>query len=381
MRAGTRLTVLVASIVFLDIALWSAIVPLLPRWQHDIGLGKGAAGLVVGTYGGAVLVAALPVGRFADRVGPRSITVVSTGIFAASIPLLGAVDAVWQLIAVRALQGLCSAVSWTAGVAWLAASVPSERRGSALGTVNGSAALGALVGPALGGPLVTAVGLEAAMLAIGACMLAAFGWTLFEPGPPRGGTHEPVELRRAARMSVRDRSLRAAYVGILYVSVTSGVVQVLGPLHLSAQGLSDAAVGWAFTAAAAVGAAVTFLAGRLADRVDRIRLSLAGTALLGGAVAILAVFPASAPYVLAIVLESAFNAVVFVVAFPLTSEGAERTGIGQGSAIGALNALWALGALVSPVGAAALARATSDALAYGLTAAAAGLALAGISRR
>ena len=126
---------------------------------------------------------------------------------------------------------------------------------------------------------------------------------------------------------------------------------------------------------------MTFLAGRLADRVDRIRLSLAGTALLGGAVAILALFPASAPYVLAIVLESAFNAVVFVVAFPLTSEGAEHAGIGQGSAIGALNALWALGALVSPVGAAALARATSDALAYGLTAAAAGLALAGISRR
>jgi MFS family permease len=381
MRRAPRLTVLVASIVFLDIALWSAIVPLLPRWQHDIGLGKDAAGVVVGIYGGAVLVAALPVGRLADRVGPRSITVVSTAVFAASIPLLGVVNAVWQLIALRGLQGLCSAVSWTAGLAWLAASVPSERRGAALGTVNASAALGALAGPALGGPLVTAVGLRAAMLAIGALMLGAFAWTLIEPAPPRPVEHEPVELREAARTSVRDRSLRAAYVGILYVSVTGGAVQVLAPLHLSAEGLSDAAVGWVFTAAAAVGAAVTLLGGRLADRVDRIRLALVGTILLGGAVAVLAFFPASAPYVLAIVLEAAFNAVVFVVAFPLTSEGAERTGIGQGSAIGALNALWALGALVSPVGAAALARATSDALAYGLTAAAAGLAYAGISRR
>ncbi len=69
-------------------------------------------------------------------------------------------------------------------------------------------------------------------------------------------------------------------------------------------------------------------------------------------------------FVAGVVALGLVNAAEFVLIFPLAAEGADEAGIGQGIALGAVNTLWALGALLSPVGAGALAEATGDAAAY-----------------
>ena len=66
---------------------------------------------------------------------------------------------------------------------------------------------------------------------------------------------------------------------------------------------------------------------------------------------------------------------LFTPAFVLISDGAERARLAQGMAFGVMNAAWALGAVVGPAAAGAIAGATGDWIPYVLTAAACAVAL------
>src|SRR5215210_4055623 len=73
-RRVRRLTLTVNAIIFLDALLMFALVPLLPDYVDELGLSKTEAGIIVGVYSAAVLVAAAPVGHLSDRIGPKRLT-------------------------------------------------------------------------------------------------------------------------------------------------------------------------------------------------------------------------------------------------------------------------------------------------------------------
>ena len=81
-----RLTVYVSLLVMLDLALFSAIVPLLPQFADRLDLSKLETGVLLGAYSGAVVVAAVPVGHLADRIGMRTVTISGSLLMAASAP-------------------------------------------------------------------------------------------------------------------------------------------------------------------------------------------------------------------------------------------------------------------------------------------------------
>jgi MFS family permease len=66
-----RLLLLGSAVVFLDVVFYTAITPLLPMYADDLGLSKGAAGVLAAAYAAGTLIASLPAGFVAARVGPR----------------------------------------------------------------------------------------------------------------------------------------------------------------------------------------------------------------------------------------------------------------------------------------------------------------------
>ncbi len=66
-----RLLILASAMVFLDVAFFAAIAPLLPDYVDDLGLSKAQAGILSASYAAGTLVASLPAGFVASRVGPR----------------------------------------------------------------------------------------------------------------------------------------------------------------------------------------------------------------------------------------------------------------------------------------------------------------------
>jgi len=105
-----RLVPVIYAIVFLDAVLQFALVPLLPDYADELGLSKTQAGIVVATYSAVVLIAALPVGRLADRFGARRLTIFGTVLLAVSTAGFGLADGFATLLVARVGQGLSSAI-------------------------------------------------------------------------------------------------------------------------------------------------------------------------------------------------------------------------------------------------------------------------------
>lgn len=99
----------------------------------------------------AVLV---PAGRWADRVGRRRLFVAGMVAFSVGSLLCGLAPGVGALIAARVVQAIGAGLMVPASLSLLLASVPTPARAQAIGTWSAFAALGAALGPVIGGGLV-----------------------------------------------------------------------------------------------------------------------------------------------------------------------------------------------------------------------------------
>src|SRR5262249_34422310 len=106
----------------------------------------------------------------ADRLGRKAMLVRSVAAGSIVLAIQAAASSVWQLVAVRVLQGAFTGAQ-TASAMLLAGGVPAQRTGFSLGLLNTAVQLGNLIGPVLGGFVVVTIGLRSSFL-VGAVLLA-----------------------------------------------------------------------------------------------------------------------------------------------------------------------------------------------------------------
>jgi|SRR5665213_388373 len=99
----------------------------------------------------AVLV---PAGRWADRIGRRRMFVAGLVVFTFGSILSGVAPNVSLLIAARLVQAIGAGMMVPASLSLLLAAVPGHARAQAIGTWSAIGALGAALGPVIGGFLV-----------------------------------------------------------------------------------------------------------------------------------------------------------------------------------------------------------------------------------
>ncbi len=94
-------------------------------------------------------------GRLGDVLGPRRLFIGGLAGFALASALCGLARDADQLIAARAAQGVAAAALSPQTLAIISAIFPAQRRGAALGILSAVTAMAALLGPVLGGLIVT----------------------------------------------------------------------------------------------------------------------------------------------------------------------------------------------------------------------------------
>jgi MFS family permease len=102
-----------------DMLVYGIAIPVLPRIAGTSG--PTAVGLLFACYAIAMIVATPLAGVLVDRIGHRIPMLAGLFALAASTVLFAAVQALPILMLARALQGVAAAVSWTAGLALIAA--------------------------------------------------------------------------------------------------------------------------------------------------------------------------------------------------------------------------------------------------------------------
>ena len=350
-------------VVFLDALLMFAIVPLLPGYVHDLHLSKTQAGLVVGVYSGAVLVFSVPVGYLAARVGARRLTIFGVALLAAATFGCAFAGGFWALLAARIGQGLSSAISWTAALAWLSEASEPGSRGRVLGhgdvvrhrrhasSARSSAACSAAR---------TACGRRSC------CSAASPSSSPCSCGARR---REPPRRRRSASRALMravgaSRAVVAALGMMVLVATVSGTLDTLVPLRLGVDGYSAAAITVVLTTAGVVASASNYGVGLIFDRFGGIAIALVAIVAMAAFVAALAAAPTG--LALAIIFVASTPAITgqYAVAFPLCAEGADAAGLAHANVFGLLNLAWGAGFLVGPAAGAALAQSTSDEVTY-----------------
>jgi DHA1 family solute carrier family 18 vesicular amine transporter 1/2 len=373
-----RLIALVSLLVAVDLMLWSAIVPLIPHYRSELGLTKIESGWLVAAFSLAVVVVAIPVGHLADRIGARRVVAVGGVAMAAATLGLGFAGSFWLLLAARAVQGVGDAAVWGAGVAWVAARAPADRRGEAVSFSNAAAVAGVITGPFIGGIATSTFGIRPTFSAVAAVSLALALWALAETDV-QAEPERRVSVRAAITAAFSESLILASVVMILAVSVIGGALQVLVPLHLSAQGVARSGIGAAYSVGAMFGAVAIIASGRAGDRFGRIPLAAGACAVLAVLSGLLAL-PLGAALVVAVVIAvGPVQSILYAVGYPLSADGADRAQLGHGIAIGIVNLTWGVGAVVGPVAGPGAAQVLGDRASYILLAMLAAVAAAAIA--
>ncbi len=369
-----RLLVLVSAVIFVDAMLFGALIPLVPAYADEFELSKTGAGLLLGSFGAGALAGGVPGGIAAARFGPRRAVLAGLILLAAASFAFALSGSPWTLGLSRFVQGFSSTTTWAGALAWLTVATPRDRRGQMIGTAFGFAVLGAILGP-LFGSLADAVGIEVAFAVTG---LAALGLAAWSAASPDAEAETPAA--GAVGRAFRDR----AFVGGLWLNTLPallfGVLAVLAPLRLDAEGFGTIAIGAAFFSAGLLETGLNPLIGRYSDRHGRLlptRVALAASAAVASALAF-AVEPA-AVLVLICLAAVSFGG-CYTPGMALVSDRAELAGLAQGLGFGIMNSAWAVGNLTGPTIGGVLADGFGDAVPY-LGAAALCLATLGATTR
>jgi MFS family permease len=273
---------------FTTIMAMTLLLPFLPLYVQQLGASSvDAAVQWSGVAFGATFLAAglvAPVwGRLADKYGRKPILIRASLGMAITMSLLGVVQSVGQLVAIRFLAGLVGGYA-SGAIVMIATQTPKHRTAWALGTHAAGMMAGNLVGPLIGGLLPGLIGIRSTFFLAGGLIFCSFIMTTLLVKEERR-----TPAQRKAQGGWRDVPDRTPVIGMLASAmllmfanmsiepiITVYVSQLVDdPKHVTL-------VAGIVMSAAALGSVLAApRVGRLADRIGHQKVIVACLALCG----------------------------------------------------------------------------------------------------
>jgi EmrB/QacA subfamily drug resistance transporter len=192
-------------------------------------------------YGFLIAGTLITMGTLGDRIGRRRLLLIGSAAFALTSLLAAYSTSPEMLIAARGLQGVAGATLVPCAMALLFTMFTDERqRGTALGVLMGCFAVGAALGPVLGGVLVTLAGWQAIFFVNVVVGLVALPLSLrWLPRDPQheGGVSLSTVRRLVDLPGIAAFAVMLASVLALLLSLVSEPLWWLVPVGLAAGGL------------------------------------------------------------------------------------------------------------------------------------------------
>ncbi len=368
LRGLPRETFVLALVAFCVALGFGIVVPAVPLFALEFGVGPTAAGAVISAFALMRLLSGLAGGRLVDRVGERAALLAGLGVVAVSSLLAGLAVSYPQLLVLRGVGGIGSAVFTIAATSLLLRVASAAQRGQTQSVYRGGFLVGGVVGPAFGGAVI-GVSLRAPFfLYAGTLLLAAVvaATMLPKPPPPEDPSPQvalgvgeddgvpravvPETPRTPLSTTLRNPAYQAALAGNFAVGFSVlGVRSTVVPL-LVVQRL-DLAPGWigaAFALAALVQAVLLLPAGKAVDQVGRRQTLVAGGLLSAASLAALALATGPTGLLLAMTVFAAGAALLGVAPAAIVGDVVEGR---SGTAVAVWQMSSDLGSVIGPLAA------------------------------
>ena len=275
---------------FLALMGANLVFPFIPFFVKDLGVESDSAAAlwsgILATATGVTLFISSPLwGSLADRFGRKNMLLRAYAGATVTITLQCAVQTVWQLFVLRALQGAFVGTI-PAATALIAAGTPARRMAYALGLIQMAVFTSQTVGPVVGGIMANAVGFRMTFALGGLMYIVSFVvcWIFvkedFHRPDPNVARPSYVENLRSV---IRVPTMLLLITVMFLVSSAAVFVRPVMPLLVESFTDSDVATktGFVFAAIALTSAIAAVACGRVAVRFGY-RNTLVGAALGAG---------------------------------------------------------------------------------------------------
>lgn len=257
------------------------IAPILPLYANRFSASGFELGLAFAAFPMSRAAIGPWVGRLSDRIGRRRLILVGLGAFSILSLLYTVVGSLWQLGALRFVQGAASMMVTPIAQAYVGDITPSQRVGLMMNVFYSSMFLGVSLGPLIGGWVGEVWSHEAAFVAMGILSVIALVmvavWVPADHGSKRVVPHE-----RPTHKPLRELLRIDAVKGILIYFASRGFwrqgLNTFYPLYaVSVFGFGEADIGYVLSAYFFGGALLQIPFGFLADRYRRFPQILIGS--------------------------------------------------------------------------------------------------------
>lgn len=309
-----------------------AIPPLIPMIKTELGINNAEAGLLMTALLLPYAIVQVPAGYLGDRLGRKSLLVLSIIGYSLSSALIIFARQYWELLGIRALYGLFSGLYYAPATA-LISEVHRERKGSALGVFMVGPPVGSGIVPLIVVPIALSFEWRYAFLVLAAMSLVT-GLALALA--VRGEVSKPSRVR----FSIPGNVFLLSLANFIVLAAFFGLLTFLVSFLVSA-GVSFGRASLLFSLLSVIGVAGSLFGGALYDRIGRRSVSVVFglNALLTLVLALTA-----SPWVIIPLGLTFYSVGAIVTAY--TSEKA--TGENLGSVMGFVNMVGFFGATVGP---------------------------------
>ncbi|MGI8885527.1 MAG: MFS transporter [Gaiellaceae bacterium] len=323
----------------------SALLPVLPTLRGELDLSGTQTGALLSAATIMTLLAFVPIGLFAGRLGSRRLLVTSAALLPLSLLAQGLATGLAMLMAGRALFGLSFAILWTVAPAVAAG---SGRGAAGTGRLIAAAGAGWLIGPVFSGIVTDVWGYRVAFAAIAVGTLPlvyALARTHAEEDRAPAG-----RLRHAISAAREQHALGGALLVTALLGAVAGVSGLLAPIVLADNGLSAGGIGAVIALTAVIFTASGAMCTRIPSwRVD-VRLVGATAAVVGATFLIPFVSFSTLAVICFLVVSAGARAVLVTIVYALARSHVPREALATPIG-GLMNVMWAATALTAPLAA------------------------------
>ena len=330
------------------------IIPNLAYYAQDIGATPTHIAILMSIYSGMQLLFAPIWGRLSDRYGRKP--AILLGLLGNAVALIGfglAKDYAWLLIA-RSAAGIASAAVLPSVMAYVADVTTSEERGRGMGLMGAAMGLGFILGPAIGGimgshdiPFFVAGGLSL-LTFLFALVLLPESLEKDRASEALKDRHEWVSLREIFRQTTLKSPLTPLFLVAFFSTFSFAGLEMTFPLFIEDNwDYGEREMGWMFMVMGAIVVPLQGgLLGKLINKFGERRIILTG--LLLNALGMVLLLKAYSFVTLTIYLTIA-GIGNQLIRPTNTSWISKQTQIGQGAAIGIMDAFLSLGRILGPL--------------------------------
>ena len=330
------------------------IIPNLAYYAQDIGATPTQIAILMSIYSGMQLLFAPLWGRLSDRYGRKP--AILFGLLGNAIALIWfglAKDYLWLFIA-RGAAGVASAAVMPSVMAYVADVTTSEERGKGMGLMGAAIGLGFIFGPAIGGIIGSH---DIPFFVAGALSFLNFLFVLtllpeslqkVTDDKPIEESHGWVSPREIFSWTTLKSPFNSLFLVAFFTAFSIAGLEATLPLFIEkGWDYGEREMGWMFMIMGAVIVPIQgTLLGRLINRFGERKLILVGLCLNAVGLAL---------------LPNAFSFVTLTVCITITGVGnqlirptnsswiSKQTQIGQGTAIGIMDAFLSLGRILGPL--------------------------------